>query len=299
MRKLKIFFVVFAAIAVMFTVTDAFARRGGSFGFRGGFRGRSRGFSSRSYHPSRSYGSRGLGLRGFGCIPIFMPFGGGGLFSLLIFLAIGYFILKMMRKRQGGGGMLSGNEARGVVARLTMAFFATEKTLQKALVELARRQPPGTQEQAQAYMLRETALLLLRHMDAVAKVAFEQHPGMNMSQAQSMFEQLVMKMRSSFDQTGIRRDDAGLHEANTPDTARPASGVSEFVVVSMIVAYNEPASILKTVISVDDIRTALQNIASIGADRLLGMEVIWDPESPDGVLDQEGMVSSYPDLIDV
>lgn len=299
MKRLKIFFVVFAAIAIMFTVTDAFARRGGSFGFRGFGRGL-RSFSSRSFHPSRGYSSRGLGMRGFGCVPIFMPFGGGGggLFTILFLIAAAYIIFKLLRKKkEGGGGILGGDSQSGVVARLTLAFFATEKTLQNALVDLTKRQPSG--DNAQAYMLRETALLLLRHLDAVAKVAFEQHPGMNMTRAESLFEQLTMKMRSSFDQTGLRRDQAGLHEATTPDPGQPASGVSEFVIVSIILAYNEPASILGSISSVDDIRTALQNIASIGSDRLLAMEVVWDPESPDGVLDKEGMDRSYPDLIDV
>jgi len=231
-----------------------------------------------------------------------MPFGGGtgSLFTILLLIAAAYIILQMIsRKRQGGGGRLSGETQRGVVTRLTLAFFATEGNLQKDLVALAERRPPGTQASAQAYMLRETALLLLRHISAVSKFAFEQHPGLDMNRAQSLFEQLSMNLRSSFDQTGIRRDGAGLHKAQSPDTSRPASGVAEFVIVSIVIAYNEPASILNSISSVNDIQTALQNIASIGSDRLLAMEVIWDPESPDGVLDREGMDRSYPDLIDV
>ena len=293
MQKLKNILILFAAVAIIFTVTDVFARRGGSFGFRGGFGRRT--FSSRSYH-STGGGFRG---HGFGFFPVFMPFGfGGGFFSLLILAGIIYAIVSIMRKRNRGNGGYYGEQERAVVARLSMAFMATEKDLQTALAELARRQPPGTPEQAQAYLLRETALLLLRHLDAVTKLAFEQHKGLDMTRAQSLFEELAMRMRSAFDQAGIRRDEAGLHTNDTPDTEQ-ASGVAQYVVVSIIVAYTEPASILEPISSVNDLRVALQNVASIGPDRLMGMEVIWDPESPDGVLDQEGMDRSYPDLISV
>ncbi len=296
MKRLKWFFVIAAVLTLMLTATNVFARRGGSFGFRGF----GRGFSSHSFHPTyHHYGSRGLGYRGFGCVPIFLPYHAGGWLTLLILLGVAYLILQALRKRGRGGGMLSGDQQRGVVARLSIAFFATEKDLQNALVDLVKRQPGGSQVDAQAYLLRETALLLLRHMDAVAKVAFEQHANLDMTSAQSLFENLAMKMRSAFDQTGIRRDEAGLHEASTPDTGSKAEGVAEFVVVSIIVAYNEPASIINSVSSVQDVQTALQNIASIGPNRLLAMEVVWDPESPDGVLDREGMDRSYPDLIDV
>jgi uncharacterized membrane protein len=221
-----------------------------------------------------------------------MPFGfGGGFFMFLVLGAIIYFVIVAMRRR-GQGSNYSTEQELAVVARLSTAFFATEADLQKALVDLASREPPGDQ----AYLLRETALLLLRHVSAATKVAFEQHKGLDVARAQTLFEELAMRMRSAFDQTGIRRDESGLHVNNEPDKNN-ASGVAQYVVVSIIVAYTEPASILEPITNISDLQTALQNIAAIGSMRLMGLEVIWDPESPDGVLDQEGLDRSYPDLL--
>ena len=46
----------------------------------------------------------------------------------------------------------------------------------------------------------------------------------------------------------------------------------------------------------DDLRDSLQKLGAVGADDLLAIEVIWQPEGAGEVLSTEQVITAYPDL---
>ena len=46
----------------------------------------------------------------------------------------------------------------------------------------------------------------------------------------------------------------------------------------------------------DNLRDSLQRLGAVGADDLLALEVIWQPEGAGEVLSSEELITAYPDL---
>lgn len=311
----------FLSLSVVFcfsllTITDAEARRGGSIGGRSGFSsggGRSsyssgggfRGSSS----SSRSYGG------GYSSAPSFFFFGGGGyggggetcgdatsiiVAFIIIAVIIGYIIIKTRRTRrellgQGSRGMLGPGEMEGTVsvARLSIAFFATEKKIQAGLNALAESGQAGTQ-QGDSYILREACIILARSKDAISKFYFEQHSGLSKTSARSKLEEIGQDLRSRYEEEGIRADEAGVRKAKGIGKEEEME-VAEYIVVSIAVAFNPPILQKTQITDVVKLVELIREMGNIG-DRLLGLEVVWDPVDEGEVLSSEDLDLQYPEL---
>lgn len=316
---------IIAALLLVLVPDEALARRGGgSMGGRGGFSsGRSGGFSG------GSSGSRGLtgggggyrgGYRSYGgggpgfmvCLggPS-MPVGGGGGggcgdestlgIVVVMFLVVGAFIAfktiqARKRLKEGGWEALGpGDDGEGgacSVARLSVAFLATESRLQEDLAALAESGRAGTPD-GDAFIVREVTVLMVRSRDAMARFAFKQDFGLSESRARSRLEEHGSDLRSRFEEEEIRADEGGVRK-RVGD--REDSEVAEFIVVSVVVAFRGPA-LANEPKDAESLVALLREIGGLGPDRLLGMEVVWDPVSPDEELTSAGMDRSYPDLL--
>lgn len=324
MRRVAI---VLAALFVTFFAYEHGAlaiRFGGSFGGRGGFsrsfgRGLFRGTSglSRSFGP-RSYG-HGVG-RGYGGTGGFLFFFGSEAGSMvfaagtLLALSVGMLILFMIKSRlemrkymlegsdqqdytDEAAGMLTEGERLAVFARLSVAYLATEKQLQKALMELAGSGKVGTPE-GEAYLLRETCLAMVRGKDAISRFFFDQKLGIGETRARSLLDDASMELRSKFDRERIRADSRGTRR-DAGQAVDDLTKVAEFLVVSLAVAYRPPALVQRDVLDVDGLAELIKEIGSLGPERLLGMEVVWDPATPQEVLTEEELDRDYPELLPV
>lgn len=304
---------LFFTLIMLLCPQESWARRGGgSIGGRGGFSaGRSTGggfsrspVSSGGYRGGyRSYGTGGPGF--FVCLggPSYVPSSSTTsddssaiAIAVTVLVILGIIIaFRTIRARkeieQGWTDQLEG-DGMGIVTRLSVAFYATESHLQHDLEALAKTSRVGTPE-GDALVVREACVIMNRSRDAMTRYHFEQHVGLSRTAARAKLDEIGNDLRARYEEETIRSDEGGLREkAQTVEDE-----VAEFIVVSIVVAYLPPAISSGPINHVPDLVERIKQIGAIGPDRLLGMEVIWDPVSPDESLSSAGMDASYPELL--
>jgi uncharacterized membrane protein len=261
----------------------------------------------RSYGGGGSYGgSFGGGYRGGGIgfpfiVPIF-GFGGGGLFGFLILMAVAGVVVNALRGGGGGPGLAgSGSDLAYSprpdgpvsIAQIQVGLLASARDLQDDLRRLAGTADTSSGTGLQR-VLQETSLSLLRHPDLwvyangeVGQVPF--------ASAESTFNRLSMQERSKLERE-LTANVSGRRFSEPAAVAPGASDASsDFIVVTLLVASRNRLSI-KGAGTAEDLRDSLQKLGSIGADDLLALEVIWQPEGAGEVLSTEQVITAYPDL---
>ncbi|MCP9900218.1 DUF1517 domain-containing protein [Cyanobium sp. Cruz CV13-4-11] len=295
---------VLVAGLVMAAAAPAQAASGGRIG-GGSFR--SAPSMPRSFSGGGSGGNfGGGGFRGGGMgfpfiVPIF-GFGGGGLFGFLILMAVAGVVVNALRG--GGGGPALGGSGSDLaynprpdgpvaIAQIQVGLLASARDLQDDLRRLAGSSDTSSSAGLQR-VLQETSLSLLRHPDLwvyangdVGQVPF--------SSAESTFNRLSMQERSKLERE-LTANVAG-RRFSEPATVAPGASdaASDFIVVTLLIASRQRLAI-KGARSAEDLRDSLQKLGAIGADDLLALEVIWQPEGAGEVLSTEQVITAYPDL---
>ncbi|MEA5503305.1 DUF1517 domain-containing protein [Halotia wernerae UHCC 0503] len=308
---LKTFFVLSLVLGLVLSHADgAFAR--GSGGRIGG--GSFRAPSSRTYTP-RTYAPPGgggyyPGGGGFG-FPFLIPFWGigggfGGLFSILIFLAIANFLVQTFR-RVGSGGegevAYSSNPAVSVT-RLQVGLLAQARGLQTELNKIAETADTNS-PQGRAEVLQEASLALLRHPEYwVYAGGGTQQAKLN--SAESQFNRLSLAERSKFSEETLSNVNNQLKAAREKDalpaaseldnpTSLIAEGPGEYLIVTLLAATLGKFEI-PTINSADDLRQALRQIGGMSSEQLLAIEVLWTPQAEGDTLTSDDVLAEYPDL---
>ena len=286
---------------VLIQVQPADAARGGRMG-GGSFRAPSMPRSS-----GRSYGGGGYGggyrggYRGGGIgfpflIPIF-GFGGGGLFGLLILMAVAGVLVNALRGLGGGAPAIGGGGAMSpaVPSKVNMiqvqvGLLAGAKGLQEDLRSLAASSDTSSSSGLQR-LLQETTLALLRQPDLWVYANAETGT-VPFSSAESTFNRLSMSERSKLDAeltsnvAGRRLDDSAVGEADA---------TNEFIVVTLLVASTANAR-LQGANTGEDLRQTLRILGSTASSELMALEVIWQPEGRGDVLSSAELITAYPNL---
>ena len=282
---------------VLVQAQPADAARGGRMG-GGSFRAPSMPRSS-----GRSYGGGGYGggYRGGGIgfpflIPIF-GFGGGGLFGLLILMAVAGVLVNALRGLGGGAPAIGGGGAMApaVPSKVNMiqvqvGLLASAKSLQDDLRSLAASSDTSSSSGLQR-LLQETTLALLRQPDLWVYANAETGT-VPFSSAESTFNRLSMSERSKLDAeltsnvAGRRLDDSAVGEADA---------TNEFIVVTLLVASTANAR-LQGANTGEDLRQTLRILGSTASSELMALEVIWQPEGRGDVLSAEELITAYPNL---
>ncbi|MCP9833693.1 MULTISPECIES: DUF1517 domain-containing protein [unclassified Cyanobium] len=249
----------------------------------------------------------GGGFRGGGMgfpfiVPIF-GFGGGGLFGFLILMAVAGVVVNALRGGGGGGPALGGSgsglaynprpDGPVAIAQIQVGLLASARDLQDDLRRLAGSSDTSSSSGLQR-VLQETSLSLLRHPDLwvyangeVGQVPF--------ASAESTFNRLTMQERSKLERE-LTANVAGRRFSEPAPVAPGASdAASDFIVVTLLVASRQRLAI-KGARSADDLRDSLQKLGALGADDLIALEVIWQPEGVGEVLSTEQVITAYPDL---
>ncbi|MFO0017839.1 MAG: DUF1517 domain-containing protein [Synechococcaceae cyanobacterium] len=255
----------------------------GSGGYRGGYGG-------------------GFGGGGFGfpfIVPIF-GFGGGGLFGFLVLMAVVGLLMNALRgggdgPRLSGGGRLVEAPVDGPVtmAQLQVGLLASARDLQDDLRRLAASADTSSSSGLQR-VLQDTTLALLRNPELWVYANVETGE-VRFAQAESTFNRLSMQERSKLRQeittnvSGQRLSASGRVAAGSSDAA------SDYLVVTLLVASRRRLQ-LPAAASADQLRDSLQRLGSVGADDLLALEVIWQPEGEGESLSASELVTQYPDL---
>jgi uncharacterized membrane protein len=260
---------------------------GGGGGYRGGYNG---GYGG-GYRGG--YGGGGIGF------PFILPiFGfGGGLFGFLVLMAIVGVVLNALR---GGGASLPagrGLDTRASVdgpvsiAQLQLGLLASARNVQEDLRRLAASADTSSSSGLQQ-VLQETTLSLLRQPElwVYANSEVGQVP---FASAESTFNRLSMQERSKL--KSELTANVGGRRSTGSSAVGASDATSDFIAVTLLVASRNRLP-LKGADTADNLRDSLQRLGAVGADDLLALEVIWQPEGAGEVLSSEELITAYPDL---
>jgi uncharacterized membrane protein len=283
---------------------DAFAARSGGRMGGGSFRSPSRSYRA----PARTNGGGGyVGGGGFG-IP-FMPFygyglgfGGGGLFSMLITIAIAGYLFRTFQSTFGGGEADTDNPGISV-AKIQVGLMAQARTLQLDLDRIALNSDAST-ETGRAKVLQEVSLALLRHPEYwTYGAASTELP--KLSGAEAVFNRLTMAERSKFSEETLSNingqvkkpaiNSSGELVPTSPAELLALNANAEYVVVTLLVATSAKLSFPK-INSENDMKQVLQQVGSLPANGLLAIEVVWTPQANGDCLTSDDIMASYPDM---
>ncbi|MFM7549268.1 MAG: DUF1517 domain-containing protein [Cyanobacteriota bacterium] len=304
MRRCLSWFTLPALIAGLLIIQPApsFAASGGRIG-GGSFR--SAPSMPRSYGGGGSYrGGYGGGFGGGIGFPFIIPFfgfGGGGLFGFLVLMAIVGLVVNALRgggaggpALEGGGGPIGTYRPDGPVsiAQVQLGLLASARDLHNDLRRLAGSADTGSSTGLQR-VLQETSLALLRNPDlwVYANAEVGQVP---FASAESTFNRLSMAERSKLDRE-LTTNVGGQRSSAAATTAGASDATSDFIAITLLVASRNRLT-LKGAGSAEDLRQSLQILGGVGADDLLALEVIWQPEGAGEVLSTEELLTAYPDL---
>lgn len=297
---------ILVCVLVLGNAGDAMAARtGGRIG------GGSFGAPSRSYSTPRGGGysggyggGYGYGGGGFG-FPFLLPFvgyGGGGLFSILIFFAIANFLVRSFRNTGVGEESGYGNSSKVTVAQVQVGLLANARELQPELNRLAMTADTSSAS-GRATVLQEATLALLRHPEYWVYGATNSQQA-SLEAAEAKFNQLALTERSKFSsETLTNVDNAISNETQKALGGETAEGAiqlkegdsGEYIIATVIVGATGSLN-LPEINGESDMRQALQQIGSLGSDRLLAIEILWTPQAEGDTLSSDDILAYYPNL---
>jgi len=281
---------------------DALAARGGRIG-GGGF-GRSA--PTRIYRaPQSRYPAPAPYGGGFG-FPFLIPFlgvggGFGGLFTILIFIAIANFLVNSFRRVNAEGDEYGGDYANSTVSltRLQVGLLAEARSLQADLNRIAQTADTGSPE-GLTQVLQETSLALLRHPEYWTYASGDSQQS-HLQAAEAQFNRLALTERSKFEEETLSNVNRQLRQAEQkalPETESSqllTQAPGEYIVVTLLVAVQGNLQ-LPVIHSADDLRQALNQLGAVSSDRLLALEVLWTPQAEGDTLTSEDIITAYPNL---
>ena len=292
--------VVLAVVLVFGTADGAWAAAGGRIG-GGSFRAP----APRMSPTPRTYAPGGGGYYpggGFG-FPFLFPFigiggGFGGLFTLLIFIAIANVVVRGLRGAVSGDDYTAAAGSSNppvAVAKLQVGLLAEARGLQDDLNRLATTADTGT-SQGLAKLLQETTLALLRHPDYWAYAASEDKQTRLLS-AEQEFNRYTLSARSRFSAETLSNVNNQLTQAEIqaklPGDADQAPG--EYILATVVVATQGKLD-LPNIYSSADLRQALSQIGAVSGENLLAVEVLWTPQQSGETLSGDELIAQYPEL---
>jgi uncharacterized membrane protein len=283
---------------------DALAARSGGRIGGGSFRAPSRGYSA----PSNGGGyNRGYGGGyGGGFSPFFLPFmfggGGGSLFSLMIMIAVGGFLLQTF-KRVTGGDSLDGGDVYNPqvsISQIQVGLLADARSVQSKLDQLAKTVNAETAS-GRMHLLQETSLELLRHPEywTYGKTGTQQA---KLDRAEAVFNQLSLAERGKFTTETLSKVNNQLRQADTNavlnstgELATAEQERAEYIIVTLLVAATRSIQLPK-INGDSDLRQALQTLGSLDASAIVAVEAIWTPQANGDALTTDDILTYYPDL---
>ncbi|MEO1134567.1 MAG: DUF1517 domain-containing protein, partial [Cyanobacteria bacterium J06639_1] len=264
------------------------ARSGGRIG-GGSFRRPS--YSAPRTMPRGDYGGgyRGGYGGGFG-LPLYFPLfwggGGGGLFTLLLVLGAGSFVLRAVRSAREGADGAGGAPTQTQVAEVQVGLLASARSLQKEIDALALS-ADASDSAGLSKVLQEVSLALVRNEDywVYGRAAQETK---SLNQAEQYFNQRALQERGKVSVETLTNVDDAIAQLSESQKEAPArrqnsdlaeSDVGEYLVVTLLVAFEGKSLPLPNVDDADTLRRCLMQIGGTSSDRLMAMEVLWTPQA--------------------
>ncbi len=334
-KTTKLFLTTVAAIATINTIetpqipnisnswltvqTEAQARRSGGRSGGGSFsRGSSRSSSgssrsssgsrsrSRSYNNSptydnnnsRNYSGSGTyysgGSRG---VSIFLGFLFFGIFGLILF-AIIYNVLKSALSGNNSNHSVAYNRERDnnivTISHLQIALLASATDVQSGLTELSLRVDTNTEEGLKE-LLQESILVLLRnseywthHLNSSQKI--------HIDQAEAKFDSLSLEERSKLSSETLSNMEGNIKQK---EVISPDDKSAMYIVVTLLVGTAHDKPLFEEIRTPEDLKTALNTLATMPSDYLLKFELIWSPQTQHDSLTYDEFISEYTNMIEL
>ncbi len=276
------------------------ARSGGRIG-GGSFRAPSRSYGSptRTYTPSGGGYYPGGGI-GFPFLLPFFGFGGGfgGLFTILIFIAVANFLVQNFRNLKGDDGETLNFDSNPNVSvtKVQVGLLADARNLQTELNQLAEAADTGSPT-GRSQVLQEASLALLRHPEYWVYGGTETQEA-RLALAEAKFNQLALAERSKFTEETISNYNNLLRHSEDKKALSGTENNLEpgrYIVVTILAGTLGKLS-LPAINSTEDLRQALRQIGSISSDKLLAIEILWTPQAEGDSLSSDEMIAEYPNL---
>jgi uncharacterized membrane protein len=252
--------------------------------------------------PGYGYGYGGGGF-GFPFLLPFVGFGGlGGIFSIFVFIAIANFLVRSFSNAGVGGEQGYGNSSQVAVGQVQVGLLANARELQPELNRLALTADTSSAS-GRATVVQEATLALLRHPEYWVYGATESQKT-DIDTAEAKFNQLALTERSKFTEETLTNVDSLVGgaeqkalggESETGAIQLSEENPGEYIIATVIVGVTGNLSLPK-INSTDDLRQALQQVGSIGSDRLLAVEILWTPQAEGDTLSSDDILAYYPNL---
>jgi len=252
--------------------------------------GPGRGFSdSFSYYAPSPFGFSGGG-GGFYLGPAIGVGVGAGSSIFLILMGFAAFVLVSgFLSDRPDGSVLTATEKTSVL-KLQVGLLGMGRTLQRDLNKIAENADTSTTE-GLSYVLTETTLALLRHPDYCISGHSSVDVKRSIDEGEKRFNQLSIEERGKFDEETLVNVNNVKRKSTTNQRA---SGFSnEYIVITILVAA-QGVHKLPAVNGSQDLKEALQKLASIPASRTLAVEVLWTPQNENDTLSERELLEDYP-----
>jgi uncharacterized membrane protein len=219
------------------------------------------------------------------------------LIILLIVFAIVYFIIRaiMMRSKQVGTGNDLGNETF-TVSKLQVALFAQAREVQARLTELALEVDTDTPEGLMTLM-QESALALMRTPENWTHVASSSQ-SLHRDKAEEVFNKLSLEERTKFSEETLVNVRGKVAQRSTA-IASPDKDPSAYIVVTLLIGTEHDRPLFGEIKNTQELRQALEAIASIPASHLLVFELLWSPQADTDSLTYDELLTEYSNMIQI
>jgi uncharacterized membrane protein len=219
------------------------------------------------------------------------------LIILLIIFAIVYFIIRsiMMRSKPMGTGNDLGNETF-TVSKLQVALFAQAREVQARLTELSLEVDTDTPEGLMTLM-QESALALMRTPENWTHVSASSQ-SVHRDKAEEVFNKLSLEERTKFSEETLVNVRGRVAQRSTA-IASPDKDPSAYIVVTLLIGTEHDKPLFGEIRNTQELRSALEAIASIPASHLLVFELLWSPQADTDSLTYDELLTEYSNMIQI
>ncbi|GFR44830.1 hypothetical protein Agub_g6171, partial [Astrephomene gubernaculifera] len=176
-----------------------------------------------------------------------------------------------------GGDEEDDYEEEYTVLKVQVGLFGDVARWQRELERLSELFDTE-EEEGLHYILQETVTKLLRNLEYCSYGATAGKVFGDLDAAERKFNQVSLEERSKFKEETYSNVDGRRRRRSMELTPNPDAGLDCWLVATLVVAV-EGRLVLPRVSSSAELRKALTQLGSVGADSLLAFELLWTPQA--------------------
>ncbi|WP_271253248.1 DUF1517 domain-containing protein [Pseudanabaena sp. Chao 1811] len=246
------------------------------------------GYSRPNYSNSNSYSSYNSSSSG---TPWYV-----WLILLLIGGTITYFIIRALFFGSKPNVAKELENDTVTVTKLQVALLSQAREVQSRLTELSLEVDTDTSE-GLLTLLQESALALIRTPENWTHVCSSSQ-SVKRDQAEGIFQKLSLAERSKFSHESLVNVGGRVSQRQAP-IASPDKDPSAYIVVTLLIGTEHDKPLFGEIRNTQELRTALEAIASMPASHLLVFELLWSPQADSDSLTYDELLTEYTDMIQI